>query len=143
MRYSTRTPGAMLASFVVSINSGSLRNLRGAASRNWSVMQAAGDQILTYALPSGEEKGHFFGSEPILSTSGLVAVNSERREVAVYDLASSQPRRQYIFAQPVAFKAFSGDGKRLLVFTSDQTVYILDVTVAPANEPALASNPAN
>jgi WD40 repeat protein len=136
--------GILLATFIVKTNSGSLRNLRGDASRNWAVMEATGNQILTYALPSGEEKGHFFGSRPILSSSGLLAMDSEKREVSLYDLSTSQLRQQYIFAQPVAFKAFSGDGKRMLVFTSDQTVYILDMTAAPANaEPPLASNPAN
>jgi hypothetical protein len=136
--------GNVITPFTVATNNGSLRRLHASANHNWSVIEAAGDQILTYALPAGEEKGHFFGSHPILSSSGLLAVDSEKREIALYDLATSQPRQQYVFAQPIAFKAFSGDGKRLLVFTSDQTVYILDVTEIPANpQPALASKPAN
>jgi WD40 repeat protein len=136
--------GADIASFVLKTNKGSLQGVHGGANRNWAFIAAAGDQILTYALPSGELKGRFFGSYPMLSSSGLLAVDSEKREIALYDLATSQPNQQYVFAQPVAFKAFSGDGKRLLVFTSDQTVYILDVTAAPANlNPALTSNPAN
>jgi hypothetical protein len=49
--------------------------------------------------------------------------------------------RQCVFAEPVVLKAFSMDGKRLLVLTSDQTVYLLDVANPSGAEPALASNP--
>jgi len=134
--------GALIASFLAKTNKGSLRYLRGGASRTWAVMEAVGDQVLAYALPSREEKGHFFGSVPALSNSGFLAVNSERREVAVFDLATSQLRRRYVFSAPVAFKAFSADGQRLLVFTNDQTVYLLDQTLTPAaTESAMTSIP--
>lgn len=84
---------------------------------------------------------NFFGSRPVLSMSGLLAVDSEKREVTLYDLSTSEPRQQYTFAEPVACKAFSSDGKRLLVFTTDQTVYLLDTTTSSTPEPALANNP--
>jgi WD40 repeat protein len=136
--------GTVFTSFILKTNNHSLRYLGGSANRNWAVMEAAGDQIIPYALPSGEEHGSFFGSRPVLSPSGLLAVDSERREITLYDLATSEPRQQYVFAQPVALKAFSGDGKRLLVFTNEQTVYILNIIAAPANgEPASASKAAN
>ena len=133
--------GNVLSALILKSNNGSLHFLRGSANRNWAVMEAAGDQIMTYALPAGEEKGHFFGSRPVLSMSGLLAVDSEKREVTLYDLSTSEPRQQYTFAEPVACKAFSRDGKRLLVFTTDQTVYLLDTTTSSTPEPASASNP--
>lgn len=131
--------GNLLTPLIFKTNRGSLRYFRTGATRNWAVAQAAGDQIITYALPSGEERGHFFGTNPVISTVGLLALDSEKREVTVYDLASSEPRRQYAFAQPVAFKIFSADGKRLLVFTADQTVYLFDETTTAPAEPAVAS----
>ncbi len=131
--------GNVLSPLIFKTNKGSLRYLRTGATRNWAVAQAAGDQIITYALPSGEEKGHFFGANPVISAVGLLALDSEKREVTVYDLASSEPRQQYAFAQPVAFKMFSADGKRLLVFTADQTVYLFDATTTAPAEPAVAS----
>jgi len=133
--------GKTLTAFIVSTNNGSLRFNRGSANAKWGVMEAAGDQIITYALPSGEEKGHFFGSNPVLSLSGLMAVDTGKREITVHDLSSLEPRQQYAFAQPIACKAFSADGKRLLVFTNDQTVYLLDTTVSLAPEFAAANNP--
>jgi hypothetical protein len=37
-------------------------------------VSASGNQVLTYSLTSGEQKGHFFGTRPLLSSaSGLVA----------------------------------------------------------------------
>ena len=88
----------------------------------------SGNQILTYDLSSGEEKGHFFGSRPIASSKGgLLAVEDESREIKLYDLPTSQMRREYVFSDPVSFKRFSLDGKRLFVLTASQTVYILDL----------------
>ena len=49
----------------------------------------------------------------------------------MYDIATSQLHREYEFPEPVSFKQFSGDGKRMLVLTVEQTVYILDVTAGP------------
>ena len=41
-----------------------------------------------------------------------------------------QKRNTYDFRSNVAFNAFSGDGKRLVVLTADQTVYMLDPAAA-------------
>ena len=134
--------GAPLAQFIAKTNHGSLRFVSSNANRNWAVIEATGNQILTYSLPDTKQEDHFFGSRPIISTSGLLVVESEKRKVTMYDLASSEVRQQYVFSEPIAFKSFSSDGKRLLVFTRDQTVYLLDTTFQRAPEPALASNPA-
>src|SRR6185503_4224677 len=132
--------GDLVYPLILKTNNGSLRYLRTGASRKWAVAQAAGDQIISYSLASGEEQGHFFGANPVISAVGLLALDSGKREVTVYDLASSEPRQQYAFAQPVACKMFSADGKRFIVFTADQTVYLFDLTTATAPaEPAVAS----
>jgi WD40 repeat protein len=98
---------------------------------DWVAVTASGNQVLTYSLASGEEKGHFFGTHPLLSSvSGLVAVENEAGELTIYDLATSQLREKYVFPEPISIKRFSPDGKRLFVLTVNQTVYILDVTVS-------------
>ena len=132
--------GKVLSPLILKTNNGSLRYLRTVATQKWAVAQAAGDQIINFALPSGEERGHFFGANPVISALGLLALDSSKWEVTVYDLASSEPRQQYAFAQPVVCKMFSADGKRLLVFTADQTVYLFDVAATAPVEPALGSN---
>jgi WD40 repeat protein len=132
--------GNTLSPLILKTNNGSLRYLRTVATQKWAVAQAAGDQIINYALPSGEEQGHFFGANPVISAVGLLALDSSKWEVTLYELGSSEPRQQYAFAQPVVCKMFSADGKRLLVFTADQTVYLFDVSTTAPVEQALVGN---
>jgi len=51
----------------------------------------------------------------------------------IYDLGTTQVRQKFSFPDPISIKAFSGDGKRLLVLTSAQTAYVLDVSVLQAS----------
>jgi WD40 repeat protein len=95
---------------------------------DWIVMSATGNQVITYSWSSGQEKGHFFGGDPVMSNTGLLAVQNEAGEVTVYDMASSQPKQEYVFTDPISLKTFSPDGKRLFVMTASQTAYILDLT---------------
>jgi WD40 repeat protein len=132
--------GNRLSAFILRSNKGSTHFLHAAANQKWAVVEASGDQLIAYAVPSGEEEVQFFGSNPVLSSSSLLAFDNDRREVTLYDLATSGERQQYVFAQPVACKIFSKDGKRLLVFTVDQTVYLFDVTTATKIEKVAASN---
>jgi hypothetical protein len=59
--------------------------------------------------------------------------------MAIYDLRSLEQRTVYDFASRIAFSAFSGDGKRLLVLTAEQTVYIFDLTVPPTSSADVAT----
>jgi hypothetical protein len=131
--------GIRLSAFILRSNKGSIHFLQAEANQKWAVVEASGDQLIAYAVPSGEEQTQFFGSNPVLSSSGLLAFDNDRREVTLYDLTTPEQRQQYVFAQPVACKIFSKDGKRLLVFTADQTVYLFDVTTATATEKVAAN----
>jgi WD40 repeat protein len=84
------------------------------------------DRVLVYSF-DGQLKGTITGHYPEVSAkSGLLTVRTERGELELYDLASMQKRATYDFSSRVAFNGFSGDGKRLLVLTADQVVYVLD-----------------
>jgi hypothetical protein len=50
----------------------------------------------------------------------------------VFDLKTLQRTNEYFFAEPIATKIFSTDGKRLLVLLSDQTVFQLDIGAGAA-----------
>jgi hypothetical protein len=65
-----------------------------------------------------------------MASAGLLALEKDARELDLYDLDSQQLRRRYVFSDPIALKRMSADGKRLLVLTASQTVYLLD-TSAP------------
>ena len=84
--------------------------------------------MLTYSLASGVREGHFFGANPSPSQNGLLALENEAGQLSVYEITSSQLKRQYTFADPIAFKTFSPDGARLFVMTVTQTAYVFDLT---------------
>jgi WD40 repeat protein len=112
---------------VIRTNKGSFAVEHIYSQGDWIVAGASGNQVLIYSLSTGQEKGHFFGEYPVLSGNGLIALENEAGELTVYDMASSRPKKEYIFADPVSLKSFSSDGNRLFVMTASQTAYILDL----------------
>ncbi len=117
---------------LIKTNKGSFQVEGVSLAGEWAVVGATGNQVLVYSLASGEEKAHFFGTNPMVSaTNALLAVDSDASRIKMYDLATAQLQHEYEFPEPVAFKQFSGDGKRMLVLTVEQTVYVLDVTAQP------------
>ena len=119
---------SVIGKFVIRTNKGSFAVGGVSSVGDWIVVQASDNQVITYSLSTGEEKGHFFGEYPLLSENGLMALENEAGELSVYDIASSQPKQEYIFTDPVSLKRFSPDGNRLFVMTASQTAYILDLT---------------
>jgi WD40 repeat protein len=120
--------GTPVAELVLKTNKGSFAVMHTLSVGDWVIASASGNQVLTYSTATGQKKGHFFGTSPSASTSGLLAVESEVGQINVYDMATSQLKQQYTFSDPVSFKRFSPDGTRLFVLTASQTAYILDVT---------------
>jgi len=83
-------------------------------------------RVLVYTL-DGELKTTITGHAlELAAKTDLLTVKTERGELELYDLSTAQKRATYSFNSAVAFDGFSGDGKRLLVLTSDQVVYVLD-----------------
>jgi len=116
---------------IIKTNRRSFRLEYTASSGDWVIAAASDNQVITYSLASGEEKGHFFGVRPIVSSrSGLLALENESGQIRLYDLATSKLRQQYVFSDPISFKTFSPDGQRLFVLTTNQTAYIVNVTVS-------------
>jgi hypothetical protein len=113
---------------VIKTNRGSFK-VNGASSQgDWVIATASGNQVLTYSMASGLEKGHFFGTNPVVSQSGLIALENEAGQLSIYDMATSQLKQQYTFADPISLKVLSADGSRLFVVTASQTAYILDLS---------------
>ena len=119
---------SVVGKVVISTHRGSFRVEHAFCRDDWVVVAASGEQVLAFSLASGQEKAHFFGTNPSLSSSGLIAVENEASQLSLYDIATSQVKRQYSFTDPILFKSFSAEGNRMFVFTADQTAYILDLT---------------
>ena len=120
---------AVIRKFVIRTNKRSFTVNHTLSEGNWVIATASGNQVFTYSMVSGQEQGHFFGSKPSTSQNGWMALENEAGQLSIYDMANSELKRQYTFADPISFKTFSPDGKRLFVVTASQTAYVLDLAV--------------
>ena len=95
-----------------------------------------GTRVLLYSLSSGEERARLFGGCPSASAqTNLMAVSNAER-VSLVDLRTGAKRDELVFPDPVVYTHFSADGKRLLVLTAHQVVFILDVSTAASEASA-------
>ena len=95
-------------------------------------------RVMLYSVATGEAKRKWFGDRPRISSDGqLLALENGQGHLRVFDLKTLQRTNEYFFAEPIATKIFSVDGRHLLVVLSDQTVFQLEVglgsTPATAN----------
>jgi WD40 repeat protein len=117
---------------LIKTNHGSLRVNHVDRDGDWVVASVGENEVLTFSLVSGDEKGRFFGFFPVTSAKAdFLAVESNPNTLMIYDLASTRLRQKYTFPDPISLKGFSGDGKRLFVLTNSQTAYVLDVSSLP------------
>jgi hypothetical protein len=129
--------GEPLGALLVDTNRGSIPILDQFSVGDLLFLADPQGQVLVYSYSKGEKVGQVMGTLPaVAKASGLMCVRSNADQLALYDLASMELRREYSFSSPVAFKQFSQDGKRLLVLTADQAAYQLDVSslIEPAVE---------
>lgn len=120
--------GTTMGKALVRTNRRSVRLEGGVSDGDWIAVAAGQNQILTFSLPSGEEKGHFFGIAPLLvAAAGVVAVERDAKELDLYDLNTQKLRSRYVFSDPIAMKKVSADGRRLLVLTNTQTLYLFNL----------------
>ncbi len=110
---------------------GSFYPIQAQAIGNSLIVSDNKKRVLVYSM-SGQIEGTIAGHSPVVSLpSQLMTVLTERRALELYELPSLKRRCIYEFNHPVSFSQFSEDGKRLLVLTSDQAVYTLDVGNPP------------
>jgi WD40 repeat protein len=120
--------GKLKGALLIETGKGSFRIADVAAAGDMLVISDTENRALVYSLADGAQKGRFFGGRPSVSeTSGLLAVENEMGQLAVYDLASMERRDQFTFSDPVALTRFSPDGKRLFVLTTNQKSFVLNV----------------
>lgn len=114
-------------------NKGSFRVKGASFDGDWLAVTTKDDRVITYSLSSGKEIGHVFGFAPMLSATGnVLAVPLSETILNIYDLSTTEFRTRLKFGTHVIYRAFSADGRRLFVLTSDQTAYIIDLS-APSN----------
>jgi beta-barrel assembly-enhancing protease len=120
--------GQPLGEFLLETGKGSFRIKIVVASGDRVAVSDNQNRTLVYSLASGQQLGKVFGTWAALSTAGnLLCVESKDGLLELYDMTSFEKRQQYSFGGRLSLVRFSPDGKRLLVLTANQTVYLLDV----------------
>ena len=100
---------------------------------DWLVLEKNGRSAMVFSLSTGEQVVQETGYAPAISAaSGLLSITTDGGRLELYDLKARAKKFGYDFPQEIAYSHFSTDGKRLLVLTEDQTVYVLDLTKIPA-----------
>ena len=123
--------GEPLGEFLMETGKGSFRIRDVTASGDRVAVSDNQNRTLVYSLASGQQIGKVFGKWAALSTGGnLLCVESKDGLLELYDLTSFEKRQQYSFEGRLSLVRFSPDGKRLLVLTANQTVYLLDVSAS-------------
>jgi WD40 repeat protein len=99
---------------------------------DWLILVKDGTRITALSLSTGAEQLHVTAAIPTISAeAGMLSASQEGGRLLLYDLKTGTKRDIYTFPFDVLYSRFSTDGKRLLVLTEDQMVYILDVTAVP------------
>jgi outer membrane protein assembly factor BamB len=104
---------------------------------DWLVLVKDG-RIEAISLSTGAQAVQDTGTLPAISPeAGLLSYAGDSGQVTVTNLNSPAQKRQFTFPSDAAYSHFSADGKRLLVMTEDQSVYVLDVSgqATPATQP--------
>jgi WD40 repeat protein len=100
---------------------------RSYAEGDWILVGDNENRTHVFSLSTGEEKGSLFGTNALLSAAaGILLIENEQGQVDVYDLKSLEKRNHLTFHHNISGWSFSADGKRLLVLSANQRVYIFD-----------------
>lgn len=121
--------GNLLGKLLIETGKGSFRLSNVFAAGDWVISADTQNRVQVYSLKTGELKGKVFGGFATVSpAAGLLCVENEKGQLAIYSLETMEKRDQFNFSSPVSLIRFNEDGRRLLVLTSNQTAYMLDVS---------------
>jgi WD40 repeat protein len=92
-------------------------------------------RVTVYSLSTGEIQARVFGRYVSASeATGLLAA-ADANHLRLYDLKTGARKAEYLFSEPPVYTHFSEDGKRLLVLTVGQSIFVLDVSLADSRVP--------
>jgi hypothetical protein len=92
-------------------------------------------RVTVYSLSTGEIQARVFGRYVSASeATGLLAA-ADANHLRLYDLKTGARKAEYLFSEPPVYTHFSEDGKRLLVLTVGQSIFVLDISLADSRVP--------
>ena len=132
--------GSRKGSLLIETGKGSFRLRQVFATGDRLLVMDDLNRVLVYSLSTGEQKGRVFGSHAAVSDSlSLLCVENESGKLSFYDLNTMEKRDELVFSNRVSALGFGDDGRRLLVITANQTVYVIDAAALSSGARA-ASN---
>jgi WD40 repeat protein len=127
--------GDDIGKLLIETGKGSFRLSNVFAAGDWVIISDTQNRVLVYSLKTGALKGRVFGAYATVSLSNnLLCVENETGKLAVYDLHTLEKRDEFVFSSPISMLRFSPDGRRLLVLTVNQTVYVMDVSAVATGQ---------
>jgi hypothetical protein len=119
--------GQLKGQLLIETGKGSFRISDAYAAGDRVIIADSENRVLVYSLSGGEIKGRAFGKYANLSPDGnTLCVENERGKLAFYDIETMNKKDELVFSDPLSFVRYSEDGKRLLVLTRNQFVYLID-----------------
>jgi hypothetical protein len=90
-------------------------------------VEEANNRTLAYSLDTGERRGQQFGRVlAINSARGLVAVENQAGKIAIFN-SEMQPVADFSYPGTILHAGFDSQGKRLLVVTNKEEVFVDDL----------------
>lgn len=124
--------GKLLGQFPIDTGAGSFTVSQALPAGKWVVVADNQNRASVYSL-DGKLTGGIFGTDPVASGSGLVALQSQSGTIAVYGLDTLTKREELVFGMPLAFYQFVENGSKLFAVTADQTAYLFTVEQSKSN----------
>lgn len=119
--------GNAIANLAVSSNKDSI-SLRHAFAAGDYIFVSDNEHRVTLYNKSGAQVTRVFGSYATASSSlGVLAASSEDQALTLYESVTGRKLQTLRFPQYPMFYRFDASGQKLLVLTSDETVYAFDV----------------
>jgi hypothetical protein len=120
--------GHVLGRLFIETGKGSFRLDNVYSAGDWVIAADTSNRVLIYSLKTGRQIGRVFGAfATVAESTGLLCVENEIGKLAVYNLSTMEKLDELVFSSPISLLRFSAEGKRLVVMTSNQYVYTIDV----------------
>ena len=85
-------------------------------------------RVTVYSLSTGEIQSRLFGRYVSASAATGLLAAADENHLRLYDIKTGTKKDEYLFSAAPVYTRFSGDGKRLLVLTAEQSIFVMDLT---------------
>ncbi|MBX3245105.1 MAG: M48 family metalloprotease [Acidobacteria bacterium] len=127
--------GRLVGNVFIDTGRGSFSLVTGRSERDWLALRDSEGRVLVYSIAGGDLKHRFFGTKVAINpTANQLVAETFPGDVALYSLDTGEKVNDFKLKGSLAFSRFSLDGKRLFLFSDQQTGYSIDLSKVPQIE---------